>query len=1377
MAKAEGMKRILSAIFELIAVMAAGLALSSAAGTAEEDEAARVQIGGTAVLPATVELLPGPGRGEPRLAAWHGCGAAFALKDGLNVLEMSALPDAKPWSGFSVTAPEGDDALKLESSRVFTEARLVFSIKEKGAATTRNLQVAVSGLGADGKRVGSRSLQLARVLAGDCQQWREVSIPLKDLGGADQLRAVDGVSFQFVGTPSKGGYLIAGLRLERKTSKSSGTVFDIEAVDLSQLHPTSEAFPASATNIRILGPNIVRDGKPVFLTGVEDSAIGYPWLYKLLGVDIIQLQDFHIGQQMRWSVEGDTAKVSWDPMKEWIETKVRLLLSQGFAIHVNYWDGAPKDDQFRERFADSLAETSHFYCFRLDDPVGRAMKENYTRATLRTLGKYPITFYELYNEVVYGDNSPAAIATFQLETRAKYGDIAAANRVWGTKFQSFEAVLPPRKKAPWSAFRAILEPQPVPVELYVEWQCFLERWLGKELRQLTANVKKDFKHSNSYVIYQAVMNLHQDYSGFTNTCPWELLQAEDALCHEGGMNFYPQAKGLENLQDIAKMTRPLMIWDLLKNISPDKPVYLSECTVAAYAPTYDPASALHVLDGAWRFADDSDGRGLALGFEKPGFDDSSWAELKVPGVWGGQGFPKCVKGWFRRSFRAPASSTGKVYLTGQELADRAQIYLNGKLLQETAVWNEGFSADVTDSLLPGDNTLAIAIANKCEVAGQVQGGIRGFVALTGRQFFQPTKLTAGQMRTWFWEMAVHDVSGVVMSYFYVPATNRGTEAIYSPLTRDYAAMAAIPEAKRQIGSVAETLLPRPRLKGEVALVYPFEDGRARVPENNTDLYTGKLTLAMMQYYLAALFSQIAPEVTTCEALLKGEADKFKVLILPCSTRVPGGVPTKLENFVAAGGTLILGPGTMAFDDDTHRPIVTPQWLGVKVGGPLKTAKELEGAMAVQRQTDGSYGVELTLDGAEPLAKFSEGSTAVTVNRHGKGVVYYFACDMPFPLLKKLLAGILSEHGLKPSLSVTPLDGSPAHYVEAHVIGAKDSFVWYLNNFGGGERKLKVAWLAAPQGVFTLRDVRTGRLLGERLDAKQLAVGVELTAPSQTPVALLLERAEAGAKAELSPLPAADQRFLDMWRRSPSGQTRLLFSSCANELVDPFKMLTGKKLLEDEGFELHYALDFPRNGAIKTFFDQRETEPLANYPVYALLGSRLGAEDHGAVKEIADYVRNGGSVLLSGTANLGYFAWLSNCKRKPLLEAFGLQYDDASIKDEREMLFSPLFCAFDNVDTGHPITAGVKRVQLAGTSILKPTLAGQRVLVRSNPGSVPPNAPFLVAMEFGKGRVVAMGDPQWLEPEWLDKADNARLMLNIFNWLARRDTAPRKERKP
>jgi len=108
---------------------------------------------------------------------------------------------------------------------------------------------------------------------------------------------------------------------------------------------------------------------------------------------------------------------------------------------------------------------------------------------------------------------------------------------------------------------------------------------------------------------------------------------------------------------------------------------------------------------------------------------------------------------------------------------------------------------------------------------------------------------------------------------------------------------------------------------------------------------------------------------------------------------------------------------MSFDDDAHRPTPAAPWLGVKAGKPLAASKSvrsiplgLDGVPSERRDFDSCHGVELTLAGAKSLATFADGSPAITMNQHGKGHVYYFACNVTVHVSSDDLGSVSSDDG-------------------------------------------------------------------------------------------------------------------------------------------------------------------------------------------------------------------------------------------------------------------------------------------------------------------------------------------------------------------------------
>lgn len=86
------------------------------------------------------------------------------------------------------------------------------------------------------------------------------------------------------------------------------------------------------------------------------------------------------------------------------------------------------------------------------------------------------------------------------------------------------------------------------------------------------------------------------------------------------------------------------------------------------------------LSGPWRLKIDSEFKEAPPEIFEPGFDDSSWTALRVPGDWDYQGFPhKLGRGWLRRVVTVPASWQGKPLALQLPPADDAdRTFFNGK---------------------------------------------------------------------------------------------------------------------------------------------------------------------------------------------------------------------------------------------------------------------------------------------------------------------------------------------------------------------------------------------------------------------------------------------------------------------------------------------------------------------------------------------------------------------------------------------------------------------------------------------------------------------------------------------------------------------------
>ncbi|HEX5396838.1 MAG TPA: glycoside hydrolase family 2 TIM barrel-domain containing protein [Candidatus Limnocylindria bacterium] len=146
-------------------------------------------------------------------------------------------------------------------------------------------------------------------------------------------------------------------------------------------------------------------------------------------------------------------------------------------------------------------------------------------------------------------------------------------------------------------------------------------------------------------------------------------------------------------------------------------------------PTFEFEPRLRIdLDGTWRVErarvdddlsltsrDASSDRLVAeaAGRERPGFDDSGWDRLDVPGTLNAAPDTRQLGGWYRRSFDVPATwSNASVTLKFAAVNYVADVWLNGVHLGYHEGGYTPFAFDAAGSLLPGEpNLLAVRVDN------------------------------------------------------------------------------------------------------------------------------------------------------------------------------------------------------------------------------------------------------------------------------------------------------------------------------------------------------------------------------------------------------------------------------------------------------------------------------------------------------------------------------------------------------------------------------------------------------------------------------------------------------------------------------------------
>ncbi|NHJ31918.1 MAG: hypothetical protein FK732_03560 [Asgard group archaeon] len=164
------------------------------------------------------------------------------------------------------------------------------------------------------------------------------------------------------------------------------------------------------------------------------------------------------------------------------------------------------------------------------------------------------------------------------------------------------------------------------------------------------------------------------------------------------------------------------------------------------------------------------------------------------------------------------------------------------------------------------------------------------------------------------------------------------------------------------------------------------------------------------------------------------------------------------------------------------------------------------------------------------------------------------------------------------------------------------------------------------------------------------------------------------------------------------------------------------------------------------------------------GSKL---TKGEIEAIANFVEKGGGLLVIGNAG-GDRGLRTNMNE--VLNKFGIEMLSDQVKDEANNEFNmPTHPVINDVKE-HPIGSGVAEIVIvAGCSVRGS--ANMSGIAYTSPAAEPPNAPVLVAGDYKKGRVAAVGSYRLFSNygAGLSLRNNRTFAMNIFRWLGRLDT--------
>ncbi len=1152
--------------------------------------------------------------------------------------------------------------------------------------------------------------------------------------------------------------------------RAKGITLNIKDVAIPDKIPlTKEKFLTK--EISINKSTFYKDGKPVYLLSSEAHVILYPFLYKLLGIEMIKTGGGFAGERRLNALKkGTEIDVSIIPDRQEGIQNIRELLKNGINVCVQGGFSYKKQKTLEKYAGDLFVTFGHGFMYRHDSPEAWRIWTNLWKQMMSEAGQYPVFGYHPYTEVSFMDYNSEVIERFRKAMQAKHETIESANRIWKTHFKKFSEVNPPLKGNGSEASFVVLGKK-VSRMLWLDWIKFSEKNSADAFLKMK-NLLNKYQPGKPITI-QAHCQFFFDY-GAQGVSPFLKSKLEDFYGDESSMHMISQIKDNENTEQIKSMLSILMWLDFLSSsVVPDKPQISLESSIGGSSVDMNNLpSVVDMNNSNWRFMSDNKKEGEKSGFYKTDYDDSGWPRIKVPDMWANQGHKDANCGWYRYTFSVPDKwKKEQIFFNASELADFATVYVNGIKLHQTKHFREQFSIELNKHLKPDKNVIAIKITNNYKAGGFYWGGIRGGVSINPARAGVPVPLTYGQVRCILWERTLHGESGFVPSYLYVPEGHR--ISMINPNKVEFNALKGFPQAKNEIETASDIIFAqKPRIKGKIALAYPLEYMRWHIHENVSKMLKGPCLKDLSSWYMGLMFSGVPFNVISNEKILKDNLTNYKAIFMQGNDRILADELSKLENYIKKGGILVLDSSSLKKEDDLNKDLNVLVLLGGKREPSGKTAENvdlsyfnMENASSKPRLRDDSLGCAIIPQNASAIAKYANGKAAITLNNYGKGKVYIIGCNLPDIARMKVFKNILDKNNIKSPLNIK--SARKLDFIESAFLGKEGRYLIYVNNWGGGEADINIKVLKnILPGNYIIRNLETAMNVSDISAKKLRSSGFNVNIKSQTPLALLLERDDTKQRT-IKKLTKKQKFWFDyLTRPAPTDvpkNKRVLIDAAHVQFYSKIFLLTAAKALEDNGYEANTAIGNFKKDIIRTYTDKRKVENLDDYGILFIAGART--MDPIEIERIVKWIKNGGSLFLCGYYSYGAHYWVSNyTMSKIFYSKFGAKVKNSSFFDDKSCYDgNPLHPIFTNIEK-LPLTEGIKKICTIGMSPLSLD-KNWTALVKGNWTSNKPNIPAIAIRNFGKGKIIISGAGGWLKSSMLDKGDNKMLFLNLMKWLS------------
>lgn len=1144
--------------------------------------------------------------------------------------------------------------------------------------------------------------------------------------------------------------------------------------DPKQLTPTESSwyspFPDMGYEYGMKDGVLTRDGVPFFYAGNFTVGGGQwnvasSWLSRVLK-NSYSTVTWSIGNpSMNVKPQKDQLVIDYKdtaPLYSWI----RELARYGQIVQFDPGNAMYKYNPIRyypEKFPglnEFFVDGSHFYCFDHNTEIGRRLYVNSWKNYFKYIRDAPLLAFECFNELGYRPRHPRVLKAFRVFSQKKYSSLKKANVVWGKNFQSWDKVIPPhivpeREHLSYGDLLYFLK-KCHKQNMYYDWLMFLQEDLIPGLVAL----KNDFRAFSNAPFSVDWRGHHHEFDGYATLDLDALDDLVDIYFLHNSFLMYDYNGAVADEQSVLKaLSCSLLPYNFVASNS-DKPFINPE---SIYSMTATPGSSGQVMaensfgkfEKDWQFKLEDSNEGIGKEYYKVEFDDSDWGKMAVPGCWDATEKYKGKNGWgwYRTTFNMPSElkqsyldGSRKFLIVGKGVAQSGTIWLNGHKVGDPKGWNREYKYDVGAYLdFGGENTIAILV----DGTESYSQGLRFYIhVLADDMLNERHPLGEKEYASILWTNAVSGCSGITLWNW------------------EDALRLFMPKLLTKLNSVTSVVLPAARKSdAKVAMLMPYLYFRGLPRGNHLDY---------MSYFAGLTFLQAPVDVLSEKQFQKITLKQYPMVVVPYAEKIHRKTYQQVVDYLNDGGHAIVTFDSLKNDFEQYTNINIQGLAGVRILGTIDSQQSVilngKSFKLIKDEEVAYYGVKIDpVKDVDVVARFTDGTPAITAKKVGRGRLYFVAGRLDLSAVTELLKQTLEHANVNSELNVVCRSESEFSYIQAKYLGDSDRFVMYIHNWGGTTRhvNIQIGQDKLHAGQYRMRNIYGPDQEERVFTASELTSGVDVIAPSMSPVAFLLETASNKPLLlkEVSPIRQNILTRLEEMNATSdftSNRPKALFM---DDVKLDGRLAVGRKLypLVQEFME--------KTGCGTAVLPWQEFTPenLKKFDIVFLgecissgYNKPLRSNKFAFTENILNFVRQGGSlILVSSSAHPN--------ARHALLRLFG---KELGFSVSNSFSRNPLSCGYgDPVQiriqefTNHPLTESVNSLQMFITQAinLKNNSPLKPVAMTSANDLNNPSKPVVVAGRVGKGKIVACTDLLWLQPFRLEDEDNARFLMNIIQW--------------